>query len=99
MAAQDPLFLPTQQLGDGGRRELILAHQRFDDPALVNRTECALRRVRLQEHPLVCRRWTTAFDDDRNPLEPRQVPVIEAPEAIDDLEPLADSDDPNRQFA
>jgi hypothetical protein len=47
----------------------------------------------------VCRRWTTAFDDDRNPLEPRQVPVIEAPEAIDDLEPLADSDDPNRQFA
>lgn len=101
-AALHPLRLATQEFGDRGRREAVLARERRHDASLVHWAGGLRQGVRVQEPSL--HRWTRdGLDDDGDLEEAFSPPPGESLEAVEDLVGAVvrggDADWHERQFA
>ena len=101
-AALHPLRLATQELGDRGRREAVLARERRHDASLVHGAGGLRQGVRVQE-PSFHRRTRDGLDDDGDLAEAFSPPPSESLEAIEDLVGAVvrggDAERHERQFA
>lgn len=83
-AALHPLRLATEELGDRGRREAVLAGERRHDPSLVHGAGGLRQAVGVQE-PRLHLRTRDGLDDDGDLTAAFSLPPGEALEAVEDL--------------
>lgn len=93
-AALNPGNLASQQLCHRSRIEEVVSNERLDDASLIHDRRGSSGRIRREDQALPIRNRPCQVDDDRHGCPASCTPSREALESIQDLEVVADLDNP-----